>query len=73
MVAEAQAPVSASPRAEAKGLIAGGPVEIDLRDSSQIAASGKVNGALAIDRGVLEFKAEPSMPTHEPRCKRIAQ
>lgn len=40
-------------------------VFLDLREGSEIAASGKVPGALAIPRGLLEFRADPESPTHE--------
>ena len=33
---------------------------------TEVAASGKIKGALAISRGLLEFKADPDLPTHEP-------
>lgn len=40
-------------------------VFLDLREGAEIAASGKVPGALAIPRGLLEFRADPESPTHE--------
>ena len=39
--------------------------DVDLREASEIAASGKVAGAVAIPRGLLEFKADPSHAMHE--------
>ncbi|MFL5254145.1 MAG: rhodanese-like domain-containing protein [Rhodopila sp.] len=42
-----------------------GAVVVDIRDGTEVAASGKVQGALAISRGLLEFRADPDMPTHE--------
>ena len=42
-----------------------GAVVLDIRDGTEVAASGKVQGALAISRGLLEFKADPELPTHE--------
>ena len=38
---------------------------LDVRDPSEVAASGKVAGALNVPRGMLEFKADPSSPTRE--------
>lgn len=70
MVAEAQAVVTAVTPVEAKALLAAGAVAIDLRDSAEIAASGKAKGALAINRGVLEFKADPTLPSHEPALQK---
>ncbi|MFL5285812.1 MAG: rhodanese-like domain-containing protein [Rhodopila sp.] len=42
-----------------------GAVVVDIRDGTEVAASGKVQGALTISRGLLEFRADPEMPTHE--------
>ncbi|OED39647.1 rhodanese [Chromatiales bacterium (ex Bugula neritina AB1)] len=37
---------------------------IDVRDSSDIAKSGTIAGALRIPRGFLEFAADPATPFH---------
>ena len=39
-------------------------VFVDVRDGAEIAASGKVPGALAISRGMLEFRADTTLPSH---------
>ncbi|HUO98692.1 MAG TPA: rhodanese-like domain-containing protein [Rhizomicrobium sp.] len=45
---------------EAAGMIAKGEVlVVDVRDPSEVAASGKVAGALNVPRGMLEFRADP--------------
>jgi rhodanese-related sulfurtransferase len=51
---------------EAKQL-AGKPnvVFVDLREPPEVAASGKVAGALTIPRGLLEFRADPESALHE--------
>jgi rhodanese-related sulfurtransferase len=60
MVAEAEATVPRISGADAKALHGQpGVVFVDLREASEIAASGKVPGALAIPRGLLEFRADP--------------
>lgn len=41
-------------------------VFVDVRDSSDIAASGTIAGALKIPRGLIEFKADPATSLHEP-------
>ena len=46
-------------------MVANGAVIIDVRDSAEVAASGKAAGALHIPRGSLEFKADLSAPTAE--------
>ena len=60
MVAEAEATVPRISGADAKALHGKpGVIFVDLREASEIAASGKVPGALAIPRGLLEFRADP--------------
>lgn len=38
---------------------------VDVRDSQEIQASGKVSGALHVPRGMLEFRADPDSPYHD--------
>src|ERR1700684_342538 len=45
-------------------------VIVDVRDGTEVAASGKIKGALAISRGLLEFRADPDLPTHDPALRR---
>jgi rhodanese-related sulfurtransferase len=70
MMAMAQEVVRGVTPAEAQNLLAQGAVAIDIRDSAEVAASGKVKGALAINRGLLEFKADPALPTYEPALQK---
>ena len=52
---------------EAKALVAGGKaVIVDVRDSAELAQTGKVKGALHIPRGSLEFRADASTSYHDP-------
>lgn len=46
---------------------AGGAVFLDVRDSSDIAQSGTIAGAVRIPRGMIEFAADPNTPFHETR------
>ena len=66
MLAEAEAAVPRITPEEAKGLI-GNPdvVFLDVREPAEVAASGKVPGALAIPRGLVEFRADPESPMHD--------
>lgn len=66
MIAEANAAVPAISPDEAKGLV-GRPdvVFLDVREPPEVAASGKVPGALAIPRGLVEFRADPASPMHD--------
>ena len=50
---------------EAQEMAAQGAVIVDLRDSAELAQTGKIAGAVHIPRGSLEFKADLSSPTAE--------
>jgi rhodanese-related sulfurtransferase len=63
MLAAANAAVPRIGVAEAQALIDKGDVMVvDVRDGTEVAASGKVPGALNVSRGLLEFKADPESP-----------
>lgn len=51
---------------------AGGTVFVDVRDSSDIAASGTIAGALRVPRGFIEFAADPDTPFHKPEFDKDA-
>lgn len=38
---------------------------VDIRDDAEVAASGKVAGAVHVPRGMLEFRADPASPYHD--------
>ena len=40
-------------------------VIVDIRDHPEL-ANGKIRGALHITRGMLEFRAQPGIPSHHP-------
>ncbi len=48
--------------------IAGQPdvLVVDLRDSAELAATGKIAGAVNVSRGLIEFRADPEHPMHNP-------
>lgn len=66
MLAEAEAEVPRISPTEAQGLV-GRPdvVFLDVREPGEVASSGKVPGALAIPRGLVEFRADPASPLHD--------
>lgn len=67
MLAAANTAVPRVSAADAKALHAEGrAVFIDLREPAEIAASGKVPGALEIPRGLLEFRADPASAERNP-------
>lgn len=63
--ARAQVP-DITPADAAKLMATGDALVVDLRDGAEIAAAGKVAGAIAVSRGLLEFRAAPDAPTYDP-------
>jgi len=51
---------------------AGDTVFIDVRDSSEIEASGTIDGALRIPRGFIEFAADDNTKFHKSELKKDA-
>jgi rhodanese-related sulfurtransferase len=39
---------------------------VDVRDGPELAAGGKLKGAVHVSRGMLEFRADPDSPYHDP-------
>jgi rhodanese-related sulfurtransferase len=71
MLSAARAAVPAITREKADDLVKNADALIlDVRDGMEVAASGKLKGALAISRGMLEFKADPAVPSHEPALRK---
>lgn len=50
---------------EARALIDEGALLVDVRDDTEVAASGKISGAVSVSRGMLEFRADPDHPYHD--------
>jgi len=66
MLAEADAAVPRISPEEAKGWLDRTDVLfLDVREPTEVAASGKVRGALAVPRGLVEFRADPASPMHD--------
>lgn len=40
-------------------------VLVDVRESEELAKTGRIAGAVHVPRGVLEFQADPASPTHK--------
>ncbi len=66
MMAQANAAVPRLPAAEVAARQRAGAVLLDVRDPSEVAASGKIAGAVAVSRGMLEFRADPASPSRHP-------
>jgi len=66
MLEAANAAVPKITPAQAKELIAkGDTLIVDVRDGPEVQASGKVAGAVHVSRGMLEFRADPDLPSHD--------
>ena len=66
MLETANAAVPKITPAQAKEMIAkGNTLVVDVRDAPEVAASGKVAGAVHVSRGMLEFRADPELPSHD--------
>ena len=67
LVAEANRNVETLSGAEAMTLV-GDPdvVFVDIRESEELQKTGTLEGAVHVPRGLLEFQADPTSPTHKP-------
>jgi len=71
MVATANATVQRISREEAEALMRDGKaLVVDVRDAPELQASGKIAGAVHVPRGMLEFRADPDSPYHDPTFDR---
>jgi rhodanese-related sulfurtransferase len=67
MMEVANAAVSRITPAQAREMIAkGNTLVVDVRDAPEVEKSGKVAGAIHVSRGMLEFRADPESPYHDP-------
>ncbi len=65
VVAEAKAMVPSISPEELKGILGQDKVLIvDVRDAPELTDTGKVQGALNVSRGMLEFRADEATPYH---------
>jgi rhodanese-related sulfurtransferase len=66
MLEAANAAVPKITPSQAQEMIAeGNTLVVDVRDGTEVAASGKVAGAVHVSRGMLEFRADPESPYHD--------
>ena len=73
MLAAADAAVTRLSPEEARKMIASGrALVVDVRDAPEVAKSGKVKGAVHVSRGMLEFRADPESPYHDPAFRKDA-
>lgn len=68
MVDQARASAaSMGPHAFALAAQREGAVVVDVREADERVAHGAIPGAVHVPRGLLEFRADPTSPTHDPR------
>jgi rhodanese-related sulfurtransferase len=66
LLAAANAAVPKISPQDAAKLIGGANVlVVDVRDGAEVAAAGKVKGAVHVPRGMIEFRADPESPYHD--------
>ncbi len=71
MLAAANASVPRINHEEAAALVAqGNALVVDVRDPPELATNGKIAGAVNVSRGMLEFRADPESPYHDPAFDR---
>lgn len=70
LIEAANAAVPRISPAEARDLIRDGAIVIDVRDAPEVEKSGKVEGAIHVSRGMLEFRADPDSPYHDKKLDR---
>lgn len=65
LVAEAKARVeNLTVEQFAKEVEGGDAVVVDLRETEELTASGRIPGAVHIPRGMIEFRSDPTSPYH---------
>ena len=71
MLDEANAAVPRISPDDAKALVGRDDVLfLDVREPSEVATTGKVPGAVAIPRGLVEFRADPASALHDAKFDR---
>ena len=71
MLAEANAAVPRlDPAAVRDRMSSGNILIVDVRDGPELASGGKLKGAVHVSRGMLEFRADPESPYHDPAFQR---
>lgn len=70
MMAAAQAAVEKIDFAKAQALINEGALLLDVRDAPELEKAGRAVGSHHVPRGMLEFRADPDSPFHDPELRR---
>ncbi len=70
LMAAADAAVDKIDTAAAQALIDEGGLLLDVRDAPELEKMGRADGSHHIPRGMLEFRADPASPFHDPQMQR---
>ncbi len=70
MMEAANAVVERIDAARAKELIGQGALLLDIRDAAELEKTGRAARSHHISRGMLEFRADPDLPSHDPEMRR---
>jgi rhodanese-related sulfurtransferase len=71
LLAQANAAVpKLSPTEAAERMRSGDVLVVDVRDPTEVQQSGKIRGAVNVSRGMLEFRADPESPYHNPEFRK---
>lgn len=54
---------------DALGKMADGALLLDVRDAPELDANGRAQGSHHVPRGMLEFRADPATPFHDPELQ----
>jgi|SRR5512139_380249 rhodanese-related sulfurtransferase len=66
LAAAREAVPAITPEEARKCMAEGDALIVDVRDAHEVAATGKVKGAINVSRGMIEFRADADTPYHEP-------
>lgn len=69
MLQAANASVPKISVADAKARIADGALLLDVRDAPELQMAGRADQAHHVPRGMLEFRADPDSPFHDPELR----
>ncbi|WP_299988952.1 rhodanese-like domain-containing protein [uncultured Ruegeria sp.] len=69
MMQAANAVVERINASRARELLRQGALLLDLRDAPELERTGRALGSHHIPRGMLEFRADPELPSHDPELR----
>lgn len=69
MMDAANAAVERIDGAAAQKMVADGALLLDIRDAPELEKTGRATGSHHIPRGMLEFRADPATPFHDPELR----